>query len=48
VRLIMPTLVGLGFSSKIPASRHTLENHMGWISSALKQLQLDELVYVGH
>ena len=47
VRLIMPTLVGLGFSSKIPASRHTLGNHMRWISSALTQLELGELVYVG-
>jgi pimeloyl-ACP methyl ester carboxylesterase len=47
VRLIMPTLVGLGFSSKIPASQHTLENHMRWINSALTQLELGELVYVG-
>ena len=28
VRVIMPTMVGLGFSSKIPASEHTLDNHM--------------------
>lgn len=47
LRLIMPTLVGLGFSSKIPASRHTLENHMRWINSVLEQLKLKELVYVG-
>jgi len=47
LRLIMPTLVGLGFSSKIPASQHTLENHMRWINSALMQLELRELVYVG-
>jgi haloalkane dehalogenase len=47
LRLIMPTLVGLGFSSKIPASRHTLENHMHWINSVLEQLKLKELVYVG-
>ncbi len=47
LRLIMPTLVGLGFSSKIPASRHTLENHMRWINSVLSQLKLTELVYVG-
>ena len=47
LRLIMPTLVGLGFSSKIPASRHTLENHMRWINSVLVQLKLTELVYVG-
>ena len=44
VRVIMPTLVGLGFSSKIPASEHTLDNHMRWINSVLVQLQLEELV----
>ncbi len=47
VRVIMPTLVGLGFSSKIPASEHTLENHIRWINSVLEQLQLTELVYAG-
>jgi len=47
LRLIMPTLVGLGFSSKVPASEHTLENHMRWINAVLTSLQLEELVYVG-
>ena len=47
VRVIMPTLVGLGFSSKIPASEHTLENHIRWINDVLEQLQLTELVYAG-
>ncbi len=47
VRVIMPTMVGLGFSSKIPASEHTLDNHMRWMNEALQQLQLKELVYVG-
>ncbi len=47
LRLIMPTLVGLGFSSKVPVSEHTLENHMRWINAALVQLQLTELVYMG-
>ncbi|NWG45498.1 MAG: alpha/beta fold hydrolase [Alphaproteobacteria bacterium] len=47
LRLIMPTLVGLGFSSKVPASRHTLENHIRWMTSALAQLQLTDLVFVG-
>lgn len=47
LRVIMPTLVGLGFSSKIPASQHTLDNHMRWINSVLVQLKLKELVYVG-
>jgi haloalkane dehalogenase len=47
VRVIMPTLVGLGFSSKIPASEHTLENHIRWMHGVLEQLKLTELVYVG-
>ena len=47
LRLIMPTMVGLGFSTKIPSSRHTLENHMRWINSVLLQLKLKELVYAG-
>ncbi len=47
VRLIMPTMVGLGFSSKVPASAHTLENHMRWMNTALQQLDLQGLIYVG-
>ena len=47
LRLIMPTLVGLGFSSKIPASQHALENHIRWINSVLVQLKLTELVFTG-
>jgi len=47
LRLIMPTLVGLGFSSKVPASEHTLDNHMRWINAVLTKLELKELVYVG-
>ena len=35
VRLIMPTMVGLGYSTKIPASEHTLDNHMRWMNRAL-------------
>jgi len=47
VRVIMPTMVGLGFSSKIPASEHTLDNHMRWMASVLEQLQINQVVYVG-
>ncbi|MEM8564342.1 MAG: alpha/beta fold hydrolase [Pseudomonadota bacterium] len=47
VRLIMPTMVGLGFSSKVPASQHTLANHIRWIHELLQQLALKELVFVG-
>lgn len=47
VRVIMPTLVGLGFSSKVPASQHTLNNHIRWINGVLTQLKLTELIFVG-
>ena len=46
-RLIMPTMVGLGFSSKIPASEHTLDNHIRWTGEVLKQLKIEEMIYVG-
>jgi len=47
LRVIMPTLAGLGFSSKIPVSKHTLDNHTRWINEVLVQLELKELVYTG-
>lgn len=47
MRLIMPTMVGLGFSTKIPASQHTLDNHVRWMNAALRQLDLGGVVYVG-
>jgi len=47
LRLIMPTLAGLGFSSKIPVSQHTVDNHTRWINAVLTQLELTELVFIG-
>lgn len=47
MRVIMPTMVGLGFSSKVPVSEHKLVNHVRWMNSVLEQLDLTELVYVG-
>lgn len=47
LRMIMPTMVGLGFSSKIPASQHTLDNHTRWMNSVLTQLKLTDVIYVG-
>lgn len=46
-RMIMPTMVGLGFSSKVPADQHTLENHIRWMNTALETLRIDEAIYVG-
>ena len=47
MRLIMPTMVGLGFSTKVPASEHTIENHLRWMSTALERLDLEQALYVG-
>ncbi|GAB5486920.1 MAG: alpha/beta fold hydrolase [Parasphingorhabdus sp.] len=47
-RVIMPTIVGLGFSSKVPASQHTLENHLRWMNAALKKLALQDAIFIGH
>ena len=47
VRVIMPTMVGLGFSTKIPATDHTLDNHMRWMNRVLTTLDLTEAVYAG-
>ena len=47
VRVIMPTMVGLGFSTKIPASDHTLDNHIRWMNRVLTTLDLTEAVYAG-
>ena len=47
VRVIMPTMVGLGYSTKIPASEHTLDNHMRWMNRALTTLDLTEAIYAG-
>ena len=47
VRVIMPTLVGLGFSTKVPVSAHTLDNHVRWIHGVLERLELSELIYAG-
>ncbi|MGC6499021.1 MAG: alpha/beta fold hydrolase [Henriciella sp.] len=47
VRVILPTMVGLGFSSKVPVKEHTVENHNRWLNLALAELELDGLIYVG-
>ena len=47
LRLLMPDLVGLGFSDRPPSSQqHTLENHSRWMSSLLRQLRLEGVVAV--
>ena len=47
LRLIMPDLVGLGFSDRPPfAADHTLDNHSRWMASLLGQLALSDAVVV--
>jgi pimeloyl-ACP methyl ester carboxylesterase len=46
LRLIMPDLVGLGFSDKPAASAHTLENHVRWMAAWVQALDLRDVVLV--
>ena len=47
-RVILPDLIGLGFSSKPRRfDAHTLENHARWVGALLDELALEELIFVG-
>ncbi len=48
LRLIVPDLVGLGFSEKPPAEAHSLDRHARWMGALLDRLGLDGLVFVAH
>ena len=49
LRLVMPDLIGLGFSDRLrSAAEHTLEAHAGWIGALLDRLELRDFVFVGH
>ncbi|MDH3398783.1 MAG: alpha/beta fold hydrolase, partial [Acidimicrobiia bacterium] len=47
VRVIMPDLVGLGFSNR-PAetAAHTLDHHITWFGQLVDELDLDDVVLV--
>lgn len=48
LRLIMPDLVGLGFSDKPRAMReHQLDRHGRWLGRLVDALELDGLIFVG-
>jgi len=48
LRLVVPDLVGLGFSDKpTRASEHQLERHAGWLGVLIDGLGLRDLVFVG-
>ena len=47
LRLIMPDLIGLGFSDRPPArGDHSLDNHSRWMARLLESLELDDAVAV--
>lgn len=47
VRVIMPDLVGMGFSDKpTDPTVHTLDNHISWFGRLIEELDLDDLVLV--
>jgi cis-3-alkyl-4-acyloxetan-2-one decarboxylase len=48
LRLVVPDLVGLGFSDKPDPAAHTLDNHARWLGALLDELKLDDLVFVAH
>jgi pimeloyl-ACP methyl ester carboxylesterase len=49
LRLVMPDLVGLGFSDRPRhASEHTLDAHARWLGALVDGLALRDLVFVGH
>jgi cis-3-alkyl-4-acyloxetan-2-one decarboxylase len=48
LRLIMPDLIGLGFSDKPRrADEHQLEQHGAWLGALIDALDLSDLVFVG-
>ena len=45
-RCLAPDLLGLGFSSRIPAAAHTLEAHAEWFGRWLDAMQLRNIILV--
>lgn len=46
LRIIMPDLIGLGFSDKPGASAHTLDRHIAWFGALVDELSLAEVILV--
>lgn len=46
LRLVVPDLIGLGFSDKPAASAHTLENHGRWMGALVETLNLRDIILV--
>jgi cis-3-alkyl-4-acyloxetan-2-one decarboxylase len=48
LRLVVPDLVGLGFSDKPGPAAHTLDNHARWLGTLLDQMELEGVLLVAH
>lgn len=48
LRIVLPDLIGLGFSDKPrDASAHTLEGHARWLGELVDALDLESMIFVG-
>lgn len=47
LRIVLPDILGLGFSDRIDDREHTLENHGAWLGQLIDGLDLRDLVFVG-
>lgn len=47
LRLIMPDLIGLGYSDKPTVREHTLDAHAHWLSRLVDGLDLHDVIFVG-
>ncbi len=45
-RVIVPDLVGLGYSSRVADEDHTLERHIAWMAKLYAELALERAVFV--
>jgi haloalkane dehalogenase len=46
-RLVVPDLIGLGYSERCPPSAHVLRNHCDWLGELVDALDLRDLIFVG-
>lgn len=46
LRLIMPDLMGLGFSDRVPSGRFTLTDHTSWMAELVEGLEIEDAIAV--
>jgi haloalkane dehalogenase len=46
LRLVMPDLMGLGFSGRPPSGQHSIEQHARWLGTLVDALELRDLILV--